>query len=98
MAFLFLLGLIAGGAAVWWWSTGGPNSFGQATETVQRVATDVGRSHRQRPFQRRQLPHRLSYPVASPTPERDAEESATPGGRPRVHASYRSQAYHSVGD
>ncbi len=43
MAVIFLLGLIAGGAAVWWWSTREPESFGQANDAVRRVATDVGK-------------------------------------------------------
>ena len=42
MVVIFLLGLILGGAAVWWWSTKDPNSFGQASETVRKVAKDVG--------------------------------------------------------
>ena len=78
MAFLFLLGLIAGGAAVWWWSAEGPGSFGQGTETVQRVATDVGRepSSTLTPAPTTPTPVPVIIPVASPTSQGDTEESA----------------------
>ena len=75
MAFLFLLGLIAGGAAVWWWSAEGPGFFGQFTETVQRVATDVGREPPSTSNPAQPSPAPVIIPVASPTPQGDAEES-----------------------
>ena len=76
MAFLFLLGLIAGGAAVWWWSAGDPRSFGQASETVRRVATDVGREPVSPTTAPRPTPVPVTVPVVSPTLQRDAMESA----------------------
>ena len=76
MAFLFLLGLIAGGAAVWWWSAGDPRSFGQASETVRRVATDVGREPVSPTTAPRPTPVPVTVPVVSPTLQRYGMESA----------------------
>ena len=82
MAVLFLLGLIAGGAAVWWWSTGDPRSFGQATETVQRVATDVGREPPSTSNPAQPSPAPAIAPVASLTPQGQAKESTSQAAVP----------------
>ena len=77
MAALFLLGLIVGGVAVWWWSTGGPKSFGQANETVRRVARDVGQKAPPSSNPSQPTPVPVIAPATSPIPERAREESAT---------------------
>ena len=75
MAFLFLLGLIAGGAAVWWWGAEGPGSLGPSTETVQPVVADVGRQPSSTPTPPPPAPAPVIIPVASPTLQGDVEKS-----------------------
>ena len=69
MAFLFLLGLVAGGIAVWWWSTGYPN-LDQTTATVEPVATNVERE----PAVPSPTPVPVIVPAPSPTPRGTGNE------------------------
>ena len=82
MASLFLLGLVLGGAGVWWWTTKNPEFFGQASETARRVATDVDQqpTSSSDPILPTQAP--VIVPPASPAPAQAvgslADQNATP--------------------
>ncbi len=74
MVALFLLGLIAGGGAVWWWSMGHPQSFRQVTETVRPPAVEEEPVNQPYVIALTLTPTTGIAPVAAPTPDRVVEK------------------------